>query len=193
MCRGEEQVIEAAIRGDEVAYKALYDAHVGFLYGVALRYIADRDSAKDVLQNAFIKIFSSLHRFQYQGEGAFRAWAKRILINEAVSWIRREQRFVPMEAELLPEEDSDKHNETLPEEEEISLGSLTEEELLGVIQELPEGYRMVFNLYAIEGCSHREIATKLGISEGTSASQYARAKKRLREQLQFLVSVRAEG
>ena len=179
MCKGEEKIIKAAIRGEEKAYQALYEAHVGYLYGVALRYIADRDSAKDILQNAFIKIFSSLKQFRYRGEGAFRAWAKRIVINEALIWIRREQRFV-----LIDEEHRGEVEEGTTEEQEGMMEQISQEELMRQIRLLPEGYRMVFNLYAIEGYSHREIAEQLGISEGTSASQYARAKRRLKARIQ---------
>ncbi len=138
------------------------------------RYISDEDDRKDVLQDSFIKIFDSLGRFTYRGEGSLRAWMTRITINEALQRLRREKRydlFSPIE-ELQDDV-----------EEPEDLDSLPPEVLLEMIASLPEGYRTVLNLFVFEDKSHKEIAQLLGIKENSSASQYHRAKALLAQKI----------
>lgn len=151
--------------------RALYDSQVQYLSAVCRRYLTDEDDVKDVLQESFVKIFSSLRKFSWRGEGSLRAWMKRIVVNEALMVLRRASRLdtVPV---------SDSSVESVGEEEPQTDG-IPMAVLQKMIRELPDGYRTVFNLYVLEGMSHKEIASLLGISEGASYSQFSRARARL--------------
>lgn len=172
--RNEEQIIRLVRSGDTTAMRLLYDSHVRYLTAVCARYVARDEDVKDVLQESFLKIFSSIGRFEYRGEGSLRAWMTRIVINEALKLLRREQRLDLVDLKPVH---SDKADEP-PETEEIPT-----EVLHRMIRTLPAGYRTVFNLYVMEQKSHRQIAALLGISESTSASQLHRAKALLAEKI----------
>lgn len=178
---GEQELIESSIRGDTDSRRAIYSRHVQYLSAVCSRYITDPSDVKDVLQEAFIKIFQSLGRFEWRGEGSLRSWMTRIVVNESLKLLRNNRKldiFVATpELPDVPDDDGD--------DGEISVENVPPEAVHSMIRELPDGYRTVFNLFVIEGRSHREIAEMLGISEATSASQFHRAKrilaKRIRE------------
>lgn len=170
----EEQLLAKLREGDAAAAAQLYRLHVRYLTAVCSRYVVNDEDVKDVLQEAFIKIFSSIHRFQPKGEGALRSWMSRIVANEAIDLLKAKSRL--SFSELT--EDSTGMPDEEPEVEEVPAGQLQR-----FVQELPEGYRVVFNLYVMEGKSHREIAAMLGIREGTSASQLHKAKCALAEKI----------
>ena len=184
----EQELIKSSIRGDADARRALYDRYVQYLSAVCSRYITDRADAKDVLQEALVKIFQSLDRFEWRGEGSLRSWMARIVVNECLKFMRDNRRldmFVTMpELPDVPDDEDD--------DAEISVEDVPPDVIHSMIRELPDGYRTVFNLFVIEGRSHREIAKMLGISEATSASQFHRAKKilskRIREYVEDLES-----
>ena len=170
----EEQLLAKLREGDAAAAAQLYRLHVRYLTAVCSRYVVNDEDVKDVLQESFIKIFSSIHRFQPKGEGALRSWMSRIVANEAIDLLKAKSRL--SFSELT--EDSTGMPDEEPEVEEVPAGQLQR-----FVQELPEGYRVVFNLYVMEGKSHREIAAMLGIKEGTSASQLHKAKCALAEKV----------
>lgn len=143
--------------------KMLYDTYSSVLFGICLRYSKNEEEAQDILQDSFIKIFTKLDTYQFTG--SFGGWLKRIVTNTSIEYYRKK---ISME-----------HLEEIGFNPYLAVDSdrgLEVEELLKMIQELPEGYRMVFNMYAIDGYTHSEIATKLNISEGTSKSQLSRAR-----------------
>lgn len=166
----ERQVIERARNGDRKAIRQLYDCYSQYVSATCSRYLTDRGDHKDVLQDSFVKVFSSLDRFEYRGEGSFRAWLRQIAVNECLKCLRSRRRSVPIvfeqEVKDVEEEDNDP-----PDIRKVPAGVIHE-----MIRELPEGYRTVFNLYALEEKSHKEIASLLGITENTSASQLHRAR-----------------
>ena len=147
--------------------KALYGRYVGYLTAVCSRYIADDDEVKDVLQDSFIKIFQSMDRFSYRGEGSLKAWMTRIVVNDALKALRRKKPLPlsPILSDITEEE---------PDFDRVPLDILQ-----GMIRKLPEGYRTVFNLFVFEDKSHKEIASLLGIKENSSASQLHHAKAQL--------------
>lgn len=152
--------------GSRAAMHRLYDRYVGYAMAVALRYVPLRDDAEDVVQDSFVKLFSGIANFEYRGEGSLKAWFLRIVANEAISFTRRQSRITFVDE--VPEDVSDDE----PEVERVPPAVLTK-----MIGELPEGYRLVLNMFVFEQRSHKEIADLLGIKESTSASQYLRAKK----------------
>ena len=148
--------------------KALYDRYAGFLTAVCSRYIENREDVKDLMQDSFIRIFSSIGSFEYRGEGSLKAWMSRIVINNTLKYIRDN---IQKGMISIDEDIPDVPDEEIPEISEIPPSLIQE-----MIRRLPEGYRTVFNLFVFEGKSHKEIAMLLGIKENSSASQLHRAK-----------------
>lgn len=155
--------------------RELFDAYAGYLAAVCHRYISDPDEAKDILQEALIKIYSQMDRFEYRGEGSLRAWMTRIVVNDSLKALRRKPLFTRVDnfPDLAEEDDSD------PGFADVPIGVIQE-----MIRALPDGYRTVFNLFVFENKSHREIADLLGIKENSSCSQYFRARALLARQIQ---------
>lgn len=170
----ELQLIDGCKEGKRECQKHLYEKYARVMFGLCMRYTSDTDTAQDLLQDGFIKIFSSIDSFS--GKGSFEGWMKKIFINLALQNIRKEKSLVHTEdIQNIPDIEDDSISENAYD--------ISEEELMKMIQELPKGYRMVFNLYAIEELSHKEIAQMLNIAEGTSRSQYIRARQLLQERI----------
>ena len=171
--RKEKQLIQACLAKKRKAKFALYERYKSRMYAVCLRYAKDNNQAQDFLQEGFIKVFQSLH--QYRFEVAVEHWMKRIMVNACISELRRKKE--PLNNAVTFEF---KHETSIEEvDESVSTYGLEPGELIAMIQQLPDGYRSIFNLYAIEGYSHEEISEILEVSPGTSRSQYARARKAL--------------
>ena len=177
MSDSEKSMAEGIRRGDNRAMRDFYATYGGLLTAVCSRYVADDDDVKDVIQESLLSIISNINTFEYHGKGSLRAWATRIVVNHALGFLRNKKRtaslFVDSDAGI-----ADTADETPPDIEDIPTGVVTE-----MIRHLPDGYRMVFNLYVIEGRSHKEISRMLGIKEDTSASQLHRAKAILAKQI----------
>ena len=168
-------IIEGCLAGDRKAQKMLYEMFSGKMYAVCLRYADDEEEASDMLQDGFIRVFENLSSFRHRG--SFEGWVRRIMINTALEKFRRKKNFYSL---------NDEEEGKVEPSEENTLDDLFAKELIGMIQELTPQYRMVFNLYALEGYSHKEIAGMMGISEGTSKSNLARARTILQEKLKKL-------
>lgn len=166
----EQYIIKLFRRGDASAMDMLYAEYADYLTAVCARYIPDDDELKDVLQESFIKIFSKIGEFNYRGNGSLRAWITRIVINESLLTIRKKKNSPIINIENEPPDIQD---------DEPELGNIGEEVLTNMIRQLPDGYRTVFNLFVIEGKSHKEIAKILNIKADSSASQFHKAKKQL--------------
>jgi len=167
----EKQLIEKCLERNALAQKQLYDMYSKRLYGICLRYCHSEEEAQDILQDSFVKIFTKLDTFQYSG--SFEGWLRRIVTNTAIEYYRKK-------IELVNVEEINASPYLSAEEEH----SLEVEDLLKMIQEMPDGYRVIFNMYAIEGYSHAEISQKMGISEGTSKSQLSRARIFLQKKME---------
>ena len=167
----EEKLALMCKQADPQARKALYERYGGMLMAICTRYTGDSESARDVLHDGFIRIFQSMDKFTYQGEGSLKAWLSRVIVNEALGYLRR--RAVKTQQEVLVDEIPD------TEEEDDGVSDIPRSVLMKFIRELPEGYRSVFNLYVFEEKSHKEIGKLLGITEHTSSSQFYRAKSLL--------------
>lgn len=167
----EEELSLQCKRGDSHACRMLYERYGGGLMAICLRYIGNKDNAEDVLHDGFIRIFQSIRKFTYQGEGSLKAWLSKIMVNEALGYLRRQN--VQAQQEVLMENIPDTADDA------DSLDDIPQSVLMKMISELPDGYRNVFNLYVFENKSHKEIASLLGITEHTSSSQFYRAKSLL--------------
>lgn len=170
----EKHIVSLSQKGDKCAMDKLYMEYAGYLTGICARYISDEDTLKDVLQESFIKIFTKINQFEYRGKGSLKAWLTQIVINEALIQLRSTKEL------NIPLHDSDLAD--FPDEEP-DVEDLDTNVLFSFIQQLPVGYRTVFNLFVIEEKSHKEIAEILHIHPNTSASQFLRAKKLLAEMI----------
>jgi RNA polymerase sigma factor (sigma-70 family) len=170
---GNELVlIESCKKGDSKAQKIVYDRFSGKMLGLCRRYINDVSEAEGVMVTGFLKVFDKID--QFAGNGSFEGWIRRIMVNEALLYLRRHKNMY-LEVDI-------EYAESTPNYAMAAV-NLEVNELLNMVNELPVGYRTVFNLYAIEGYSHREIATRLEISENTSKSQLSRARALLQKQV----------
>ena len=165
----ESHLIENCINGDRKSQKALYDRFSGKMFAICLRYSKNQMDAEDILQEGFVKLFNNLNRFR--GEGSFEGWVRRIFVNTAIEHIRRKNLNTAVGEGL---------ENSIADKQKSALDSLYEKDLIKTSRTLSDGYRTVFNMYAIEGYSHKEIAGQLGITESTSKSQFSRAKALLR-------------
>lgn len=168
-----QQLIELCLKGNKVAQKSLYDSLAPTMFAVCIRYAGDRSVAEDLLQDGFVTLFSKLD--SYKGDGSFEGWARRIFINTCLMYLRKK--------------DALKMSDELEEARNISSGMSTQiedigyKELMKLIATLPDGFRTVFNLYVIEGLSHKEIAGMLDITETTSRTQLSRARNWLQNKI----------
>jgi RNA polymerase sigma factor (sigma-70 family) len=169
----DEELIAGCKDGKRELQKALYKRFSAKMLGVCLRYTKNREEAEDILQEGFIKVFKNLS--QYQGAGSFEGWIRKIMVNTALESIRRTKLTFSV-TEIQDLEDDFKADDDV-------MNKIGVKDLLAMIQDLSKGYQVVFNLYAIEGYQHNEIASMLGISEGTSKSQLARARMILQKKI----------
>jgi RNA polymerase sigma factor (sigma-70 family) len=167
---------EECVNGNIRAQRALFDKYASKMMGVCLRYTKNTNEAEDVLQDGFIKVYQKLK--DYKKEGSLEGWIRRIMVNTSLDQLRKNTRQLGDTA--IDDVDYKVEGSSFVIEQ------LMADDLLKLIQQLPEGYKMVFNLYAIEGYSHQEIGETLGITESTSKSQYSRARAYLRERLEQL-------
>lgn len=172
-----EDIIQKCRDDNSGAQTALYNLFSGKMYGVCLRYSKNSAEAEDILQEGFVRVFNKIKQFEFKG--SFEGWMRRIMVNTALEKLRKQDRLYPVEEMKVYES---------TEWEEETISSITADDLLRIIQELPPRYRMVFNLYAIEGYSHLEIAELMNISEGTSKSNLSRARVILQKNVEDFFS-----
>jgi RNA polymerase sigma factor (sigma-70 family) len=178
----DQQIIEGCARHDRKSQQLLYDQYSRFLLGVCMRYATDKAEAEDILQDSFLKIFFNIK--DYSGTGSFMGWLRKVAVNTAITHYHKNLKYryhVEIEEYVSVETGVTSFEEDF----------FTSEELYRVLNELPTGYRMVFNLYAVEGYKHKEIAEILGIDTNTSKSQYSRAKAVIRDKLEKLGKLRS--
>lgn len=173
-----EIIIERCKKKDRVAQHDLYNIYSGLLYTICLRY--SKNDADDLLQMSFVKIFKSI--IKYEGIGSFEGWVKRITVNTAITHYHKRNI-------LKNSEDITDYNDEMSGDNVSGLSNMSKNELIEVINSLPDIYRVTFNLYAIEGYKHTEIASMLNISEGTSKSQLSRARKMIQQKLKTIEKI----
>ncbi|HEX8517189.1 MAG TPA: sigma-70 family RNA polymerase sigma factor [Bacteroidia bacterium] len=179
----EHEIIKGCLKNDRTCQKALYEQHYSKMLGVCLRYAKDKEQAKDILHEAFLKVFTSLKNFN--GSGSFEGWIRRIMVNTSIDHLRKnKQNYLIVSTVYANEKASVIVDE--PDEDDLLL-SIDKEEILKAVQELTPAYRTVFNLYVIEELTHKEIAELLDISEGTSKSNLSKAKFNLKKNLMHLI------
>lgn len=176
----ETTLLEQIRHGDKKAMKELYCHYSGYLNAVCSRYIACDEDVRDVLQESFIKIFSSIDKFCYKGDGSLKAWMSKIAVNESLTLLNKKEKLAIVQYESdIPDTIDDNDDDEGPDTGDIPVRAIQ-----AMIRKLPTGYRTVFNLYVFEGKSHKEIAEMLNLKESSSASQLHRAKALLAKMIQ---------
>lgn len=168
-----EYIVRQCAKGNQKAQNQLYERFATAMFRLCYRYLENETEAEEVLINGFLKVFQNISKMEYQGEGSFAAWVKRIMTHEALMYIRKHKKIywenIEEQLNLESEEDTGR--------------DLLAEDIYNLIREMPMGYRTVFNLYVIEGYNHREIAEKLGIQVSTSKTQLKKARSFLQQKL----------
>lgn len=178
----ESQVIAKCQKNDRRAQKALYESYAPKMMAVCMRYSKDYETARDLLHDGFIQVFQKIK--SYKGEGYFEGWLRRVFINLSLENYRQEQRKITVYNDYIKDE-AEMHYS--PEDEILDIGDIPRDEILKIIQEMPDGYRNVFNMVIFEDMPHKEIASSLGITEGASRSQFFRAKEFLQKKIEPLL------
>lgn len=171
-----QELIEECRKGDRSAQKKVFDSLAPKMFPLCIRYIGDRDTAEDILQEGFITLFTKLD--SYSGEGSFEGWARKIFINTALMYLRK--------TDALKLSDELDTAWGVSSDEPTAIQNIGYKDLMKLISGLPTGFRTVFNMYVIEGYSHKEIGKTLGISEATSRSQLQRARMLLQDKIRNL-------
>ncbi|HKB45836.1 MAG TPA: RNA polymerase sigma factor [Chitinophagaceae bacterium] len=178
----ESDLIHGCMEGNRRMQEELYRRFSPRMYAVCLRYASNAEEAEDILQEGFIKIFKKLGSFR--GDGSFEGWVRRIFVNTAIEQFRRKRYLLPV---------TEKEENTIEGKYFSVLDELAEKDILALVRELSPGYRTVFNMYVVEGYTHKEIADMLGISEGTSKSQLSRAKVILQDLVKKYIDQQREA
>lgn len=181
----ERDISRGCKRGNANAQRALFDQYSPMLMAKIFSYVGDDDDAKDVLQDTYIKAYTMIDSFAWSGDGSLKAWLTRIAVNTALNFLRSRKRLNAMTIDNADTGDPPDIVEDATADEVNSIDTST---IMQMIAELPDGYRTVFNLYCLDGYSHKEIAEQLGISEKTSSSQLARAKTLLARKIKFFIN-----
>lgn len=171
----EAQLARDCARGKTEAQEKLYRMYYRKMFGICMRYGGNRDNAEDMLQDGFIKVLRDIGKFR--AEGSLEGWVKRVIVTTCLEQLRKQSRLIPM---------TDLEQARTQHAGEDVVAQMSSDEIMNLVTELPAGYRTVFNLYAIEGFNHKEIADMLDISEGTSKSQLSRARDMLKRRLHQL-------
>ena len=170
----EQRLVKRLQEGDKTAAREFYTRYGGSLAGVCVRYIADEEDVKDVIQNALVHIFSHITDFKYRGKGSLEAWVVRIAVNESLKFLRTKDQHELLQPDYDIVDESD---------DDLSISDIPPDIIRQMLNRLPTGYRTVLNLYVFEGKSHQEIARLLGIKKDSSASQFHKAKKMLAQMI----------
>lgn len=174
---GIEEIIHGCLNGKRSAQEALYKLYGGRLFGVCMRYTRNQMEAEDVLQDGFVKIFKNIRSFRDLGENSLFNWMKRIIVNTAINYLRDQKKHrYQADIDTVDMIDNDNSDDGFFDELRTLV---SQDEILALIRNLPEGYRMVFNLFAMENFSHQEIAEMLGVSVNTSKSQLFKARQQV--------------
>lgn len=176
----EQDIAQLVAKGDRKATRALYGDTICRMTSVCSRYVTDPDAVNDVLQDSYMSIFTTINKFQYKGEGSLLAWMTRIVVHKSVDWVKREMRRGAVE---LPGDVPEVIDDDTADDCDLSADTIH-----SIIRQMPAGYRAVFNMYVLDGMSHKQIAAELGIAENSSASQLARAKAWLKNEVKKYLS-----
>ncbi|MFH1005680.1 MAG: RNA polymerase sigma factor [Bacteroidota bacterium] len=171
------EIIDGCVNGDRKYQQIVYQKFYGKMLGVCMRYSKNKEEARDILQDGFVKVFTNIKH--YAGSGSFEGWIRKIIVNTAIDFIRKNKQKI----QYTDFDNAETNAEEIKEEEDndIEYSKISTNEIMEAVQQLSPSYRIVFNMYVVDEFTHKEIAKQLGISEGTSKSNLAKAKKNLKK------------
>ena len=172
------EIIEGCVKGDSKCQQVVYQKFYGKMLGACMRYSKDREEARDILQDGFLKVFTNMK--SYSGAGSFEGWIRKVIINTALDYIRKNKKLIQYANSDYVEENAEEIKE---EDDPNDYQGINTEEIMKAVQQLPTAYRTAFNMFVVDGFSHQEIAEQLGINIGTSKSNLSKAKMQLKRAL----------
>lgn len=172
------EIIQGCVKGDGKCQQLVYQKFYGKMLGVCMRYSKDREDARDILQDGFLKVFTNIR--SYRGAGSFEGWIRRVIVNTALDYIRKNRKILQYADSGYVEENAE---EIKDDDEKNEYQNINSEEIMKAVQQLPTAYRTVFNMFVVDGYSHQEIADRLGIHIGTSKSNLSKARAHLKNNL----------
>ena len=175
------EIIEGCVKGDSKCQQIVYQKFYGKMLGACMRYAKDREEARDILQDGFLKVFTNIR--SYGGSGSFEGWVRRVIINTALDYIRKSKQLI----QYADSDYVDENAEEITEEENNEYANISTDEIMEAVQKLPTAYRTVFNMFVVDGFSHADIAEQLSISVGTSKSNLSKAKLHLKKKLAYIL------
>lgn len=178
------EIIEGCIRGERNCQQKIYETYYGKMLGVCLRYTKEKENALDILQDGFMKVFSNMKLFE--NKGSFEGWIRKIMINTAIDYYRKNKKSVMFADSKYVENNAEGIMEENNEEEFLSIST---NEIMEAVQQLTPAYKTVFNMYVVDGYTHKEISEQLGINEGTSKSNFSKAKANLKKLLSNKIKI----
>ncbi len=184
------EIIEGCIKGDSKCQQIIYQKFYGKMLGACMRYSKNREEARDILQDGFLKVFTNIKL--YSGRGSFEGWIRKVIINTALDYIRKSKQLIQYADSDYVDENAEDPSTTLRvtnEEDNNEYTNISTNEIMEAVQQLPAAYRTVFNLFVVDGFSHAEIAEQLGIHIGTSKSNLSKAKMHLKKTLAHTVKM----
>lgn len=170
----QKKLIDECKKGNDQALRELYETYAPRMLGVCYRYAGNRELAEDLLHDGFMTVFSKIGSFR--SEGSFEGWLRRVFVNTSLEYLRKNKK--------MRDQQEINDRTVIKEDSPSALEDMSAESIMSVVERLPDGYRVIFNMYAVDGYSHAEIAQELNINESTSRSQYSRARAILMQQLQ---------
>lgn len=180
------EIIEGCVKGDSKCQQIIYQKFYGKMLGACMRYSKDREEARDILQDGFLKVFTNIK--SYGGKGSFEGWLRKVIINTALDYIRKSKQLI----QYADSDYVDENAEEIKEEDNNEYTNISTSEIMEAVQQLPTAYRTVFNMFVVDGFSHADIAEQLGISVGTSKSNLSKAKMNLKKVLAHTVKAHQE-
>ena len=181
------EIIEGCVKGDSKCQQLVYQKFYGKMLGACMRYSKDREEARDILQDGFLKVFTNIK--SYTGTGSFEGWIRRVIVNTALDYIRKNRKMIQYANSDYVEQNAEEIKE---EDENSEYQNISTEEIMKAVQQLPTAYRTVFNMFVVDGFSHQEIADQLGINIGTSKSNLSKAKAHLKNNLAHAIKAHQE-
>jgi len=180
------EIIEGCVKSDRKCQQIIYEKFYGKMLGACMRYSKDREEARDILQDGFMKVFANIK--QYGGSGSFEGWIRKIIVNTAIDFIRKSKHAI----QYADSDYAAENAEEITEEDNNEYSNISANEIMEAVQQLPTSYRTVFNMFVVDGFSHKEIAEQLGVTVGTTKSNLSKAKKNLKKALEKKIKVYQE-
>jgi len=189
----EKELLDKCVAGDDAGWRSLFDRYLPIMHAICLRYVGSSAEADDLVQEGFVKVFSNLSRFSWNGPGSFIGWMKTIFVNHSINAYKKNAKNMLQSIDATNSDIEEKSDDEADSVLAMAMDYLSEQEIIGAIAQLPEQFRVVFNMFAVDGLKHKEIAEALGIPLKTSTTRYMRAKLKMKKILNEIILLKTEN